>query len=37
LTFALDLVGFTTATAANIAAYPVSAAEPRLMPYVTAG
>jgi hypothetical protein len=37
LTFVLDLAGFTTATAANIAAYPVSAAEPRLLPYVTAG
>ena len=37
LTFALDLVGFTTATAANIAAYPVSAAEPPLKPYVFAG
>jgi triacylglycerol esterase/lipase EstA (alpha/beta hydrolase family) len=36
LTFALDLAGFTTATAANIAAYPMSAAEPALKPYVLA-
>jgi hypothetical protein len=34
LTYALDLAGFTTATAANIAAYPMSAAEPVLKPYV---
>jgi triacylglycerol esterase/lipase EstA (alpha/beta hydrolase family) len=37
LTFTLDLAGFTTATAANIAAYPQSAAEPGLRPYVFAG
>jgi hypothetical protein len=36
LTFVLDLAGFTTATAANIAAYPMSAAEPPLSPYVLA-
>jgi triacylglycerol esterase/lipase EstA (alpha/beta hydrolase family) len=36
-TFVLDLTGFTAATAANIAAYPQSVAEPTLRPYVFAG
>jgi hypothetical protein len=34
LTFALDVAGFSTATVANVAAYPVAAAEPVLKPYV---
>jgi hypothetical protein len=37
LTFTLDVVGFTSATAANVAAYPQSASEPALRPYVFAG
>jgi hypothetical protein len=37
LTVALDAAGFATATAANIAAYPQSFAEPRLRPYVFTG
>jgi triacylglycerol esterase/lipase EstA (alpha/beta hydrolase family) len=36
LTFALDVAGYATATAAGIAAYPMSSAEPAPKPYVFA-